>query len=97
MGQVACCDDDKFLLSFCSFCAEMDLWTSPRNGVETPEEGERLAILTCPAVMEFQRTLYPKGLFTRGALVSVLTVNLGIANSKCLSGEKAKSHLTEKF
>lgn len=71
----------KFLLPFCSFYAEMDLWTSPQNGVEMPEEAEWLAILTCPAVMEFQCTLYPKGLFTRGALVSVLTINLRIAKS----------------
>lgn len=63
-----------------------------QSGAEVPEESEQLASLTCPAVMEFQRTLYPEGLFTRGALVSVLTVNLRIANSKCLSREKP-SHI----
>lgn len=32
-------------------------------------------LVICPAVMEFQRALYPKGLFTCCALVSVLVVN----------------------
>lgn len=63
-----------------------------QSGVEVPEESERLASLTCPAVMEFQCTLYPEGFFTCGALVSVLTVNLRIAKSKCLSREKP-SHI----
>lgn len=70
----------KSLLLFCSFSAEMDLGTSSQNGAEMAEE--QLSILTCPAVVEFQCTLYPKGLFTRGALVSVLTVHLRITNRK---------------
>lgn len=70
----------KPLLPFCSFSAEMALGTSSQNGAEMPEE--QFSALTCPAVVEFQRTLYPKGLFTRGALVSVLTVHLRITNRK---------------
>lgn len=70
----------KSLLPICSFSAEMDLGTSSQNGAEMPEE--QLPTLTCPAVVEFQCTLYPKGLFTCGALVSVLTVHLSIKNRK---------------
>lgn len=58
----------------------MDLGTSSQNGAEMAEQ--QLSILTCPAVVEFQCTLYPKGLFTRGALVPVLTVHLRITNRK---------------
>lgn len=70
----------KSLLPFYSFSAEMDVGKSSQNGAEMPEE--QLSILTCPAVVEFQCALYPKGLFTRGALVPVLTVHLRITNRK---------------